>query len=131
MLRIDSPLPASHERMVTRVVDCAYTVHRELGPGFREKIYKRAFCLELQSRGLAFECEKRIEVNYKQWQIPGQQVDLIVAGIVLVEIKAVPKLTELHRCQVRSYLKTLGLQIGLLVNFNTELIEHGLRRVVN
>ena len=130
-MRIDSPLPESHERMVTRVVDCAFTVHRELGPGFREKIYRRAFCLELESRGIPFETEKRIEVNYKRWRIPGQQVDLIVAGIVLVEIKTVPRLTELHRCQVRSYLKTLGLQIGLLVNFNTELIKHGLRRVPN
>ena len=130
MLRIESPLPAAHERMVTRVVDCAFAVHSELGPGFREKIYKRAFCLELESRALSFECEKRIEVNYKGWRIPGQQVDLIVAGIVLVEIKTVPRLTELHRSQVRSYLKTMGLQIGLLANFNTELIKRGLRRVV-
>jgi GxxExxY protein len=131
MLQVRSPLTESEEALVERVMDVGFSVHRVLGPGFREKIYQRAFCLELDARGLPFECEKRIEVRYKQWSIPGQTVDLVVGGIVLVELKAIPKLRALHRRQVLSYLKTMGLRIGLVFNFNTELMKHGFRRVVN
>jgi GxxExxY protein len=131
MLRVSSPLTESEERVVTAVLDCGYAVHRGLGPGFREKIYARAMCLELDARGLLFECEKPIEVIYKNWKIPGQQVDLIVEGLVLVEIKAVPMLKALHRAQVVSYLRTTNLRVGLLMNFNTALFKHGIRRIVN
>jgi GxxExxY protein len=131
MLRVRSPLSTSDERIVTVVIDCGLAVHRGLGPGFRERIYERACCLEFEFRGLRFECEKRIEVSYRDWKIPGQTVDLIVEGVVLVEIKAVARLRSVHRAQVLSYLKTTGLRVGLLMNFNTELFRHGIRRVVN
>ena len=65
-------------------------------------------------------------MRYKEWTIPGQTVDLVVDGVVLVEVKAVPRLAELHRRQVLSYLKTTDLRIGLLMNFNTEVLKHGL-----
>ena len=131
MLRINSPLTEAEEQLVTTVMDCAFSIHRGLGPGFKEKIYQRAFCLELDSRGIPFESEKRIEVKYKHWRIPGQTIDLLVAGKVLVEIKAVPKLRSIHRKQVVSYLKTMDLRIGLLMNFNVEALKQGFRRVVN
>jgi len=131
MLRVPSTLPEATEQLVSRIMDCGFTVHRCLGPGFREKIYHRAFCLELDACGLQFECEKRIEVKYKDWRIPGQTVDLVVGGLVLVELKTVPKLRALHRRQVLSYLKTMDLRIGLIFNFNTELMKHGFRRVAN
>lgn len=131
MLRVRSTLTDSEEQLVSRVLDSALAVHRGLGPGFREKIYQRALYLELESRELPFECEKRIEVRYKQWLIPGQTVDLIVGGIILVEVKAVPVLKALHRRQVLSYLKTMDLRIGLLMNFNTVLLKEGLKRIVN
>ena len=130
MLRIESPLPPEIEEIVTKVVDVGFTVHKVLGPGFKEKIYERAFCLELDSRGLKFECEKPIEVKYKEWRIPGQKVDLVVAEILLVELKAVPQLRKLHHRQVLSYLKTMDLRIGLLVNFNVTLFKHGVKRVI-
>lgn len=130
MLRIESPLPPEIEEIVTKVVDVGFTVHKVLGPGFKEKIYERAFCLELDTRGLKFECEKAIEVKYKEWRIPGQKVDLVVAGIVLVELKAVPQLRKLHHRQVLSYLKTMDLRIGLLVNFNVSLYKTGVKRVI-
>jgi len=131
MLQVQSPLTESEEALVKRVMDVGFAVHRVLGPGFREKIYQRAFCLELDARGFSFDCEKSIDVQYKHWSIPGQTVDLIVEGIVLVELKTVPKLRALHRRQVLSYLKTMNLRIGLVFNFNTELMKHGFRRVVN
>lgn len=130
MLRIESPLPPAIEEIVTKVVDVGFTVHKVLGPGFKERIYERAFCLELDSRGLKFECEKPIEVKYKDWRILGQKVDLVVAEILLVELKAVPQLRKLHHRQVLSYLKTMDLRIGLLVNFNVTLFKHGVKRVI-
>lgn len=130
MLRVNSPLPVETEAIVTKAIDCGFTVHVALGPGFREVIYERAYCLELESRGLRFESEKRIEVKYKQWRIPGQKVDLILEGIVLVEIKAVPRLRKIHRLQVLSYLKTMDIRIGLLMNFGTATFKHGVQRII-
>ena len=123
-------LSQEEEQVVTETIECGLTVHRELGPGFRERIYERAFCLELDSRGIQFECEKPIEVRYKNWRIPGQTIDLIVAGLVLVEIKAVPQQRQLHLLQVVSYLKTTELRVGLLMNFDCARLKDGLRRIV-
>jgi len=130
MLKVASPLSETEELVISRAMDCAFAVHRELGPGFREKIYQAAYCLEMTARGISFEREKKIDVVYKQWTIPGQQVDLVVEGLVLLELKAVPKLLKVHERQVRSYLKTTRLRAGLLVNFNTALLKNGLRRVI-
>jgi GxxExxY protein len=130
MLRAPSPVSPEDEEIVSATIGCAIAVHRELGPGFKEIIYHRAFSLELESRQIAFESEKRILVKYRDWQIPGQTVDLIVAKVVLVEVKAVPRLQPFHRLQVLSYLRTTGLRVGLLLNFNEPLLKQGLRRVV-
>jgi GxxExxY protein len=130
MLKVQSHLPPEEEAIVEDAVDCGYTVHRVLGPGFRELIYQRAYCLELHARGIKFEAEKPIMVRYKSWEIPGQKVDLIVAGIVLVEIKAVPRLRRIHRAQALSYLKTLNLKIALVINFNGETFKGNVKRVV-
>jgi GxxExxY protein len=131
MLRVSSPLTDREEQVLSVAMDCAFAVHRGTGPGFREKIYGTAYCLELNARGVSFEREKRIDVRYKQWTIPGQRVDLVVEGLVVVEIKAVSKLLRLHERQVRSYLKTMGLRAGLLVNFNTVLMKNGIHRIVS
>jgi GxxExxY protein len=118
MLRVNSPVSPETEVIVARVIDCGLAVHRELGPGFKEIIYERAFQLELHSRGLRFKSETKLEVKYRSWMIPGQRIDLIVEDAVLVEIKAVSRLKQLHHRQVVSYLKTTGLRVGLLMNFN-------------
>ena len=129
MLTRHADLPPEQEAIVSSVIGCAIAVHRELGPGFKESIYHTAFRLELESRGISYESEKPIQVKYRAWTIPGQKVDLIVERIVLVEIKAVPRLRVVHRCQVQSYLKTTGLPVGLLMNFNARLLKQGLQRV--
>ena len=79
---------------------------------------------------MKFEREKAVDVRYKQWTIPGQRIDLIVEGLVIVELKAVSRLKEIHRRQVLSYLKSTGLPVGLVMNFNTVLLKNGLMRVV-
>ena len=109
MLTKYADLPPEQEAAVARAIGCAIAVHRELGPGFKERIYHTAYRLELEARGIAFESEKPVLVKYRQWEIPGQKIDLIVEGVVLVELKAVPKLRPVHECQVRSYLKASGL----------------------
>lgn len=124
------PLSPECEAVVAACIGCAIAVHRELGPGFREIIYERAFCLELDSRQLRFECEKPISVRYKEWTIPGQRIDLIVAESVLIEIKTVPRLRRIHRSQVISYLRTTGLRVGLLFNFNARLLRDGMQRII-
>ena len=131
MLNQSSRLTESEEQLVTQALDVGYTVHRHLGPGFREVIYQRAYCLELEARGIRFESEKKILVRYKDWNIPGQKIDLIVADVVLVELKAVPRLRKLHRAQVLSYLKTTGLLVGLLMNFNGVMFKGNVQRIVN
>jgi len=105
-------------------------VHRELGPGYREVIYRKAYCLELDSRGLRFECEKAVLVRYREWLIPGQRLDLVVSDTVIVEIKAVPRLLRRHERQLLSYMKTTGCRVGLLMNFNARLLREGLKRKV-
>ena len=130
MLGIESPLPAETEAVMSFILDCAFAVHRELGPGFKESIYQTAMCLELDSRGIRFECEKPITVRYKHWTIPGQKLDLVVEERVIVEIKAIRGLKPLHRRQVVSYLRSVGLQAGLVLNFNNTYLKSGIRRVV-
>ena len=130
VMRVYTPLCEADEAIVTEAIGCAVTVHRTLGPGFKESIYRRALLLELDSRGLQFESEKDILVKYKKWEIPGQRVDLIVCGVVLLELKAVPKVKALHRAQVLSYLRTTGLRVGLILNFNVRLMKHGVQRLV-
>jgi GxxExxY protein len=124
------PVPPDVEAVARACVAAGIDVHRQLGPGFKEAIYSRALCLELDARGLSFDCEKRILVRYKTWTIPGQTIDLIVEGKVLVELKAVPKLRKIHVNQVISYLKTTDLRLALIMNFNTRVLKDGLRRVV-
>jgi GxxExxY protein len=123
------PIPQDVEDVGHRVIGVAITVHQILGPGFKERIYERAFCLELEEQGISYECEKRILVPYKRWKIEGHVVDLIIGGIVIVELKVLPRLAEIHRRQVLSYLKATGLRLGYVMNFNAEVMKNGIKRV--
>lgn len=124
-----APIPKEVEDVGYRLIGCGITVHRILGPGFKESIYERAFCLELNESGLKYECEKRILVRYKRWDLPGHKLDLIVEGCVVVELKAIPRLANVHRRQVVSYLKATGLRLGFVINFNVDVLKEGIRRI--
>jgi GxxExxY protein len=128
-LLISSTLPPETEEVIDRVIGCAVTVHRHLGPGFLE-IYATAMALELAAAGLPFERERAVAVNYRGTLIGGQRVDLIVANSVIVEIKAVARLDPVFQAKLISYLKTTGLRAGLLINFNMPLLKEGLKRIV-
>ena len=98
-----------------QTIGCAITVHKTLGPGFLESIYRTAMCLEMDARRMSFEQERPVRVAYRGVEIPGQRIDLIVEGLVVVELKAVAQLADVHRAQLVSYLRTTGLRGGLLI----------------
>jgi GxxExxY protein len=86
--------------------------------------------LELEERGLSYEAERPIAVAYRGKQLTGQRVDLIVGGLIIVELKSVVRLDDVHRAQLISYLRTTGLRGGLLINFRVSILQQGLKRIV-
>jgi GxxExxY protein len=129
-IRLPSPLSVEAERAMHRTIGCALSVHRALGPGFLESIYRQAMYLELEAWGLAFERERPVRVAYRGVEIPGQRVDVIIEGLIVVELKSVAQLADVHRAQLISYLRTTGLRGGLLINFDVRLLKDGIQRVV-
>jgi GxxExxY protein len=130
-LRVESPLTPEQEDLIYRVIGVAIEVHRQLGPGFVENIYKLAMCHELRLRGISFDCEKEIKAPYKDIHIGGQRLDLLVEGQMILELKAVERLTGVHEAQIHSYMKATGIRIGLLINFNVRLLkEDGIVRII-
>ena len=115
---------------MSAVIGCAISVHRELGPGFLESIYRKAMQVEMAAVGLSYESERPVRVKYRDVEISGQRVDLIVEGLIVVELKSVVRLDEVHRVQLSSYLRTTGLRGGLLINFRVPVLHAGLKRVV-
>ena len=109
------------------IIGCIIEVHRELGPGFLEIIYRRALAIELGLRGLATESEKSVLIHYKNRRIGRHLIDLVVENQVIVELKTSEGLGKAHYAQVRSYLAATGLPTALLVNFAGPLADY--RRV--
>ncbi len=124
------PIPVEDELLAKQVIGAAIEVHRILGPGFLESIYVRALEYELSQAGLLVEREKPILVTFKGIQIPGQRLDLIVGGRLIVEAKTVDQFAPIHLAKVLSYLRTTDLRLGLLINFNVPLLKDGIKRVV-
>src|SRR5688572_6783842 len=104
MLRIASPLPEDLERLVHETIGCCLEVHRVLGPGLVESPYSRAAAIELTANGILFEREKDYLVTYRGQPLCHHRVDFVVDGRLLLELKAVDRLTDVHRAQVLSYL---------------------------
>jgi GxxExxY protein len=109
-----------HEALSQQIIGCIMKVHRTLGPGFLEGIYRRALLLELQRSGLKVEAEKSVPVFYEGEEVGLHRLDLVVEDTVVLELKAVPDLAVAHYEQLRSYLRASGLDVGLLVNFGRE-----------
>jgi GxxExxY protein len=112
------------------LLDAAFEVHTILGPGFLERIYEEALCHELARRSVPFERQKPIVVPYKDMQIEGQRLDLLIGGLVIAEIKAVEEIHLVHTMQLISYLRATGLRLGFLINFNVAHLKDGIRRIV-
>src|SRR5262245_7866958 len=129
-MRLPSPLSAEAEEAMSETIGCAIAVHRALGRGFLESIYKKAMHIELDAQGISYESEKVVTVLYRDVQIHGQRVDLVVRNLIVVELKAVKRFDDVHQSQLISYLKTAGLRGGLLINFRVPVLKAGLKRVL-
>ena len=117
------------EELSRKIIGAAIEVHRELGPGFLEKIYEEALKIEFDENQINYECQKEIKIKYLDTEIGSHRLDLLVENKIIVELKAVKELADIHFTQLRSYLKATNLKIGLLLNFAKPTIE--IRRVVN
>jgi GxxExxY protein len=113
------------------IIGAAMEVHRALGPGLLESTYEMCLCCELVIRGIPFERQVPIPVEYKGVKLDcAYRADIVVDGTILGEIKAIDSLLPIHDTQFLSYLKLVGWKIGLLINFNVELLKNGLHRRV-
>ena len=129
-LHVDKQLDEQKEILVKNIIGAAIDVHRELGPGYLEKVYEQAMALELRYRGLAYATQVPITVYYKGEKIHGQILDMVVEGKVILELKTVEMLSQIHEAQILSYLKSTRLPVGLLINFKERLVKNGIKRFV-
>jgi GxxExxY protein len=109
--------------LTAKIIGCAMEVHRVLGNGFQEVIYQRALAIELTNNGIEFSREHEMEINYKGKFIGLRRVDFFVEGRVMVELKAVIQLEDVHLAQAINYLEAYGLPIGLLINFGSTSLQ--------
>jgi GxxExxY protein len=117
-------------QLTEQVIGAAIEVHRELGPGLLESAYQRALAHELRLRKIAFEEQKLCPVQYKDLVIDdAYRLDFLVGGMVVVELKTVDALLEVHEAQVLTYLKFTKCHIGLLLNFRSTILTRGLKRL--
>ncbi|HXA45065.1 MAG TPA: GxxExxY protein [Candidatus Angelobacter sp.] len=120
------------EEVATIVVDCAFKLHRDLGPGLLESVYEVVLAKLLQERGLVVERQRPIPIQYAGYTFEeGFRADLIVDGVVLAELKSVENLADVHAKQVLTYLRLMKLPLGLLINFGAATFKEGCERIVN
>ena len=119
-----------HKELSDRVMGAAIEVHRALGPGLLESAYKRALCAELAHQGLPFETEVPVDAEYRGKTIPRAYfADIVVDGLIVLELKAVPKISPVAKQQLLTYMRFLDLEVGYLLNFNAEnLMREGRTR---
>lgn len=114
------------------IIGCAYEVHRTLGPGLLESVYQKALVQELKLRGFKVKSEVNIEINYKGVNVGSDlRLDIIVNDTIIIELKSVETILPIHKKQLLTYLRLTNLQLGLLINFNTNLLKDGITRIVN
>ena len=115
-----------------KVIGCAMEVHKTLGPGLFENIYEQALVHELTLNGIPVKTQVEIEINYKGTNLGnGLRLDVLVDNTLIVELKSVEELKPLHHKQLLTYLRLTDKRVGLLINFNTENLKDGIKRIVN
>ncbi len=124
------PISEVTNRVAREIVDAAFKVHSNLGPGLLERVYQTCMVYELGKRGLQVESEKPQPVIYEGIKLEeGYRLDLLVEQSVIVELKAVEVILPVHKAQLLTYLKLSGCRLGLLINFNVPLIKDGIQRI--
>ena len=118
-----------HEKLTERIIGCAIEVHKRLGPGFLESIYENAFVIELQRENLQVEQQREVVIKYDGLEVGRHRLDLIIDDTIVVELKAVKSIEDVHFAIVKSYLKALGKEHGLIINFSKPVLE--VKRVIH
>ncbi|PTN09910.1 GxxExxY protein [Mangrovibacterium marinum] len=119
-------------KITEQILRCAYNVHSALGPGLLESAYEECLFYELIQSGFLVQKQKALPLVYKDVKLDaGYRIDLLVENKVVVEIKSVEALSDVHIAQVLTYLKLSGCKIGLLLNFNVASLKHGIKRLAN
>ena len=120
------------DEVTEKIIGCAIEVHKELGCGFLESVYQSALAKEMDIAGLSFKKEHEMPLEYKGLKLEvGFRCDFFVENKVIIECKAVRELTKIDEAQLLNYLKIKNLQVGLIINFNTLKVQHGIKRLVN
>ncbi len=120
------------ETIARHVVDCGFALHDELGPGLLESAYDSFLAAALRERGLRVELQRSVAVTYKGVAVKEAfRVDLLVEGLLIVEIKSVERLSPVHARQLLTYLRLTGAPLGLLINFGESLFKNGAKRIIN
>ena len=115
-----------HEELTERVIGAAIEVHRALGPGLLESAYEECLCHELRLRGIRFQRQVPLPVNYKGVKLDcGYRVDLIVENVLVLELKCLEHVLPVHEAQLLTYLKLTGTRVGLILNFNVSILTRG------
>ena len=115
-----------------KIIGCAIEVHRQLGPGLLESAYQECLLYELKLAGLKVQKEKPMPIIYKEIKLDhGYRMDLLVEDKVVIEIKTVDNLIDVHKAQVLTYLKLGNYKLGLLLNFQVAVLKNGIKRVIN
>ena len=129
---IQEPNTMTENELATEVIGCAIKVHRALGPGLLENAYQQCLTHELREFGFKVEPEKPMPLVYDEVEMDcGYRVDFLVEDKLIIELKAVEKLTDVHLAQTLTYLKLSNCKLGLLINFNVSVLKNGIKRVVN
>ncbi len=124
-------IPDAWNRLTESVISAAMEVHSLLGPGLAEKLYEEALCHELTLRGLSYERQLTVRLKYKGIVLPEQRLDLVVEQLVIVELKAIERVPEVHLATLVGYLTATNLPLGLLINFHAARLKDGLSRRIN
>lgn len=117
-------------KITEKIIGCAIEVHRNLGPGLLESIYESALCVEFDNNDVEYQRQILIPVRYKGNIIGEHKLDLLVENEIIVELKAIDKMAPIFEAQLLSYLKMADKRLGLLINFNTEKLKDGIKRII-
>ncbi len=119
------------DELSNRVIGCAIEVHRELGAGLLESTYEQCLAYELNRAGIPFKIQQQLPVEYKEIKLDcGYRIDLFIDDRLIVELKSVEQLLKIHEAQILTYMKLVHVRVGLLINFNVEVLKKGIRRFV-
>lgn len=118
-----------HKELTYKIIGCAMEVHKYMGNGFQEVVYQRALAIEMGLQGISFQREFEMPLLYKGYDVGSRRVDFFIEDIIMLEIKAIINLEDVHLAQAMNYVEAYHLEIGLLINFGAKSLQH--KRVHN